>query len=210
MTNQSSQQLQLKKKEPMTETWKNVPGYGGVYQASSLGTLRTHNWKNKGVTRIMLPAQDANGYLRTVLVNPLTGKYKTIKVHRIVALTWIGNPENKPEINHKNGIKNDNCIENLEWCTHRENFDHSVVNGLQPGLFKEGALNRYAIAVLEGRCEKVEGSKVGTSKLTETQVIEIRNKFKPRIHTREMLAQEYGVKASCIKDVICRKSWKHI
>ena len=204
MTNQSNQQSQLKKKEPMTEIWKDVPGYGGLYQASNTGHLRTHNWKNTGATRIMKPGYDANGYLRTVFVNPYTRRNKTIKVHRIVGLTWIKDYSSKPEINHKNGIKDDNRIENLEWVTHKENFDHSVVNGKQPHLFKKGqAPHNKGITTLAG-------SQIGTSLLLEHEVIEIRLKYKPRIYTRQMLAVEYGVTEGCIKDVVCKRSWKHI
>jgi len=192
------------------EIWRDIPGYNGVYQASTLGRILTRNWKNKGITVEMMPALDASGYLRTVFVNPITGVHKTIKVHRIVASTFIPNPDIKPEINHLNGIKDDNKIMNLEWVTHRENFDHSVDNNMQPALFSSAEENRYYRAVLDGRCEKVQGSKVGTSKLTEKDVIEIRAKFKPRIYTREMLANEYGVKPSCIKDVVNRRSWKFL
>ena len=211
-------ELSDKQTEAMNEEhWMQIPGYNGVYYVSDLGNIRTHNWKNKGWTRVMKPGYDHKGYLRTVLVNPITGKKKTIKVHRVVGQVWLSNPHNKPQINHKNGIKDDNRPVNLEWVTYRENFDHAVANGKQPGLFKRGlapynkGLNSYTKEHIPlDQYTPICGSDIGTSKLTEQQVIEIRSKFKKRVYTREMLAGEYGVKASCIKDVVNRKSWKHI
>jgi len=171
----------------MIEIWKTIPGFS-LYQASTLGNLKTFNWKNKGVERIMKPAKDASGYLRTVLIND-KGKHCTIKVHRIIATTFLENPENKKQVNHKDADKSNNRVDNLEWCTFTENIRHSIDNNLMVPH---------------------PGEKNGFSKLTEKQVLEIRAKFRKRIYTREMLGQEYGVKPSCIKDVVTRKSWKHI
>ena len=73
------------------------------------------------------------------------GKYKCFKVHRLVAQAFISNPSNKPQVNHKNGIKNDNRVENLEWVTNSENGKHAWDNNLRTR--KTGKLNKFSVKV---------------------------------------------------------------
>lgn len=167
--------------------WKKIPNYS-LYECSNTGLIKTFNWKNSGKTRIMKPALDGSGYLRTMLKRD-DGVIHTIKVHRIVAQTWIDNPENKEEVNHKNAIKTDNNVENLEWATRAENLAHSLENDLQ-----------YVL----------KGEEIGNSILTEKQVLEIRARFIPRRVTRDMLSQEYHVSPHTIKNVVTRRTWRHI
>lgn len=171
----------------MIKTWRTIPNYS-KYKCSDTGLIKTFNWKGTGQTRIMKPSLDGGGYLRTMLIRD-DGITHTIKVHRIIAQTFIDNPDNKAEVNHKNGIKDDNNASNLEWMTHLENVQHCIDNG-------------WMVAH--------NGENNGFSKLKEDQVIEIRAKFKPYKYTRQMLADEYGVKECTIKDVVLRKSWKHL
>lgn len=97
------------------ETRKDVPGYEGRYQVSNRGDVRSAD-------RILKTSQDRKGYLRVKLYGDQG--HKTIKVHRIVAEAFIPNPEGKEQINHKNGDKTDNRVENLEWATQSENQRH--------------------------------------------------------------------------------------
>ena len=96
------------------ETWKKIPGYS-LYEASTEGRIKTFNWKNTGKIAIIKPALDNSGYLRTMLKRDIDGKIHTIKVHRLIAMTYIDNPKNYPEVNHLNSIRNDNRVINLEW-----------------------------------------------------------------------------------------------
>lgn len=144
------------------------------------------------------PSTDLKGYLRVGLM--VDEKLITQKVHRLVAKSFIPNPENKPCVNHINGIKSDNRVENLEWNTYKENTVHAIKNGLFYFNTPKQSINKIPKA----------GELNGQSLLTTKEVKEIRQKFKPRVYTRKMLANEYGVTESCIKDVVLRKSWNHI
>ena len=168
------------------EKWVKVVGYSN-YEVSNLGRLKTFNWKNTGRESILKPAKDGSGYLRTVLKGD-DGISKTIKVHRIV-LNSFNETKEVLEVNHINGVKHDNRIENLEWVTRQQNIQHCIDNNLQ-----------YVL----------KGEEIGNSKLTEKQVKEIRKKFIPRVYSRSKLAKEFNVSEATIKDIIYLRTWKHL
>lgn len=116
------------------EIWKDISNYEGLYQISNLGRVKTlarkincqgriHNLKEK----ILKDAPDSAGYRLVVLCK--NGTKKTHRIHRLVAEAFISNPDNKKLVNHKNLIKHDNNLSNLEWNTYRENLIHSYLNG---------------------------------------------------------------------------------
>lgn len=114
----------------MQEIWKDIPGYEGLYQASNLGRIRSLHFRGGKNQKILTP-YNVLGYLRIRIFKDK--KQKSIGVHRLIALTFILNPENKPEVNHIDGNKTNNIVENLEWVTASENVTHAfAVLGVCP------------------------------------------------------------------------------
>lgn len=172
------------------EVWKDVIDYEGIYQVSNLGRLKSlsryiKHWRGgflKSKEIIKKPFKSKSGYLITEL-SKNASKSKFL-IHRLVAEAFIPNPEEKPQVNHINGIKTDNRVENLEWNTRSENIKHADSKGLR----------------------NLKGVNNSGAKLSEKEVIEIR-KSKNSI---SYLAFNYNVGTTCIKKIINKVTWKHV
>ena len=108
----------------MQEEWKDIEGYEGLYMVSSEGRVKRLQSKGCKQERILKPINNGYGYLRVTLFKD--GKHITHRIHRLVANTFIPNPENKPEVNHIDEDKENNCVDNLEWCTRKYNCNHGT------------------------------------------------------------------------------------
>ncbi|QXE92428.1 NUMOD4 motif-containing HNH endonuclease [Geomonas subterranea] len=117
--------------ESITGVTVPVPGYEGLYAITKNGVVFSLPRPSSKKLNIMNPVDNMKaGYLRVVLCKD--GQTKLWYIHRLVALAFIPNPENKPMVNHKNGNKRDNRLENLEWVTSMENHTHAFEHGLYP------------------------------------------------------------------------------
>lgn len=120
------------------EIWKSITGYEGLYQVSNLGNVKSlerqhrSGFNGNGITkrkeRLLKKVKDKDGYLCVSLSKE--SKVKTMKVHRLVALAFVPNPDNKNQVNHKDALKYNNIYSNLEWNTNKENINHAILKGL--------------------------------------------------------------------------------
>ena len=173
------------------EIWKDIKNFEGVYQISNLGRVRSLPRivkRGKALMRIkgkiLKTCYTSTGYEHAVVQNGK--KTKHLAVHRLVALAFIPNPKNKEQVNHIDGVKTNNYVKNLEWCTRSENEKHAHKIGLKDW----------------------RGENQSRSKLTETQVRDIR-KLQGKKTGREV-AKEYEVTHSTIFAIWKRRIWTHI
>ena len=120
----------------MKKEWKEIKGYEGKYIVSNYGEvislprLKQNNSKKQYVEpkELSKNVSSTNGYVYVLLCNK--GKCKNVRLHKLVAEAFIPNPYNLPQINHKDGNKQNNKVDNLKWCTCQENIRHAYNNGL--------------------------------------------------------------------------------
>jgi len=176
------------------EIWKDIPSYEGSYQVSNHSRIRSLDrivpHKRQGSKfidgQIMKTTHDTKGYLQVHLSGTRNSHHSA---HRIIARAFIPNPENKPQVNHRNGVKDDNRIENLEWCTQSENMRHALDTGIKVAP---------------------KGEMSGGAKLKRDQVLAIRTRYNEGGITHRELAIIYGVDRTNIGCILSCKTWKHI
>jgi len=163
------------------EIWKDIPEYEGLYQVSNFGRVKALNYHRTKEEKIIIPSKSGR-YLHVNLYK--NGKSKTYSVHKLVLKAFIG--DSILDCNHKDGIKSNNYLNNLEYCTHNENIKHAVETGLRDG----------------------KGEKNVKAKLTANIVKNIReNKYNL---TREEFAVCYNVYISTIDKIRQNITWKHV
>ena len=163
------------------EIWKDVVGYEGLYMVSSLGRVKSI----KSVEKIRIPQRRNKNGLYFAIDFYKNAKQKNIQIHRLVAIAFLPNPENKKCVNHIDNNPSNNCVSNLEWATYKENVNHALKQGRHP-------VNNL--------------KKPKPTKLKEKDILEIRNSnFK-----QSVLAKKYNVSQATISFVKNEKRWKHI
>lgn len=108
----------------MEEIWKDVVGYEGLYQVSNMGNVKSLNWRNEGYAKNLWLKPHNKGYLQVELAK--NGAKKCFVVHRLVAVAFLPNPYDYPQVNHKDENKRNNCVDNLEWCDASYNATYSL------------------------------------------------------------------------------------
>lgn len=160
----------------MIEIWKDIPGYEGIYQASTLGRIKCLTTIKRKEKILKLTLQD-NRSTHCSLVDQ-NNKRIHYQVHRIIALTFIPNLENKPEINHINGVRSDNRVCNLEWVTRSENMLHAWREELQ---VKDNKTSQYRYVHYKVKHHfwyvDIQGYNLSKNFKTEKEAVEYANYF---------------------------------
>lgn len=168
----------------MIETWTAIPEYEGIYEASSLGRVRriAHIPNARKAPYYLRPLCHPGGYIMVALHKDKKQRHRLI--HRLVMAAFHG--QSKLEVNHKNGDKKDNRLENLEYVTPKQNGEHASRTGLMP-----------------------RGERQAFAKLTEAAVREIRLQFESGINYR-VIAERHKIHPMNIYLIVNRKTWKHV
>ena len=131
------------------EEFRKVNWLNDCYYVSNLGRVKSFRQNKNG--RILKAGKDSKGYVQVLLCDKKSNNKKRFMVHRLVAEAFIPNPDNKPQVNHKDGHRSNNNLDNLEWVTQSENMRHSidVLGKKPPALGKFGEKAPYHRPVLQ-------------------------------------------------------------
>jgi len=179
----------------MVEIWKDIKGFENCYQVSNLGNVRSldrsltdKNGKIRSYAgRLIIPHTDRDGYYRVNIMSNGRIWYRFRAIHRLVALTFIGDPlDDSFVVNHKDGNKQNNRVDNLEWVSQSENVKHALRLGLRPS----GEDHRW-------------------HRLTEYQVSQIPH-LKQMGYSLKKISQLFNISYGCIKNIAAGRKWKYL
>lgn len=179
------------------DMWKAIAGYEGIYEVSTDGLVRSvprlrkakgnHTLGDKVQGRILKAQLNRKGYEKVRLYRTHED-WKQFFVHRVVAQTFIPNPENLPQVNHKDGDKRNNKVSNLEWITNTENMRHAYSTGVRTNP---------------------SGAKHGNAKLTEDQV-RLVVKLRSEGHTYRRISEIVGCKLETAQSIVSGHQWSTV
>jgi predicted XRE-type DNA-binding protein len=178
------------------DVWKDIKGFEGIYQVNEYGEVKSieritfnngTNTYNKIKEKILKKISDKNGYYRYCFFKDK--KRYSVFAHRLVANCFIDNPNKKPQVNHIDGVKTNNHVSNLEWCTAKENTRHALDLGLS---FQAPGENHHM------------------SKLTNKEVFVIRSLYDKKQMTQKEISFLFNVSQTQISRIVNKKKWSHI
>jgi hypothetical protein len=174
------------------EEWRWIEGYEGDYQVSDKGRVASYCARTRHKPVYMKARLSNSGYKQVQLGRKIG---KPHYIHRLVALAFVAGYRDGLCVNHKDLNRNNNHASNLEWTTHRENLQHARDNGHSPS-----------------RLNVVRGSKHHKAKLTEADVLYIRDNYRPRdpAFGQKAMCQKFGIGPSMMTYIIQRQYWTHI
>ena len=180
------------------EEYKDIPGYEGMYAVTKDGRVWSHPKETivggRGGVRVdggrfLSNKPHHQGYCR-VHIRDKNNIRKGMLVHRLVAMTYIPNPDALPFINHLNGDTQDNRVDNLEWCDNKRNTKHAYDNGWIKTPYQQGEANSQAKLTVDDARRIKELSAAG---MGDTAI-----------------SRETGISRSAVKDVTKGRTWRHI
>ena len=171
----------------MKEIWKPIVGCDGMYEVSNKGRIKScRRFARRQIGKILNPVDRGLGYRNVCLYKSKTNK-RLYRVHQLVAQAFIPNLENKPYVNHIDNNPSNNHVSNLEWCTPKENYNHS-----------------------KKQDRNVKGEKVGGSKLTKEKVLEIRKIYEKDFPTYKNLGKMFNISNTMASYIVRKIWWKHV
>lgn len=147
----------------MKEVFKDIPGYEGLYQVSNLGRVKSLNYRHTRKEKIMTPQNNGHGYLHIKIYN--NNKRHCYYVHRLVAQTFIENPDNLPQVNHKDLNRQNNKVSNLEWCSIEYNNTYAEKHrkiAKKVGCYKDGKLIKVYDAIRDAKKDGFHHSNISS------------------------------------------------